>query len=72
MRTGILSIAVGVAAGIVSLVSSEVWAEPVETVLHNFTNSPDGSLPDASVLVHGGAVYGVSPYGATAPIKPWR
>jgi hypothetical protein len=41
-------------------------ADPVETVIHNFINSPDGSLPNAGVLVRNGMVYGVSQYGAYA------
>jgi len=35
-------------------------ADAVETVIQNFTNSPDGSLPDAGILVRSGKVYGVS------------
>jgi uncharacterized repeat protein (TIGR03803 family) len=46
--------------------SAVAVAQPVETVIHNFTNSPDGSLPNASVAISKGMVYGVTPFGARA------
>src|ERR1700743_3848914 len=60
---------IGVAVAIPLLASAlplPAQADPVETVIHNFRNAPDGSLPNSSVLVRGGDVYGVSQYGGKA------
>jgi uncharacterized repeat protein (TIGR03803 family) len=61
-------LAIGFAAVILSAVYLPLAAEagPLETVLHNFTDSPDGALPSSSVLLRRGAIYGVSSSGATA------
>jgi uncharacterized repeat protein (TIGR03803 family) len=64
MRTRFSRAVISITAATLSL--GFAAAEPVETVIHNFRNSPDGSLPNSGVLVRGGLVYGVSPDGALA------
>ena len=36
-----------------------------ETVLHSFTNGPDGGNPEARLLLYGGALYGTTSIGGT-------
>ncbi len=37
-----------------------------ETVLHNFTGAPDGSVPSAGLLYHRGLLYGTTTFGGAA------
>src|SRR5580692_5099667 len=55
------------AAALLAMETAAFPAQPI-TLLHNFTNSPDGATPFARLLLSGGTLYGTTQKGGPASV----